>query len=82
MMSIITTSKEASRDKLRSCAGRERRCHRRRRNLTTLFSEQADDITQQPNEHEESSHDADNSSCLDETPEDNPEDEQGPWSTT
>ena len=31
------------------------------------------------NQHEESSHDADNNPCFDEIPEDNPEDELEPW---
>ena len=46
-------------------------------------SEQGDDTTehnnQDPNEHEERSHDADSNPCFDEIPEDNPEDELEPW---
>ena len=46
-------------------------------------SEQGDDTTehnnQDPDEHEESSHDADSNPCFDEIPEDSPEDEQEPW---
>ena len=47
--------------------------------LHVPFSEQGDDMTehnnQEPNEHEESSHDADSNPCFDEIPDDNPEDE-------
>ena len=41
------------------------------------YSEHGDD--QDPNEHEESSHDGDSNPSLDEIPEDNPEDELEPW---
>ena len=47
------------------------------------YSEQGDDTTehnnQDPNDQEESSHDADSNPCFDEIPEANPEDELEPW---
>ena len=47
------------------------------------ISEQGDDTiehnNQDPNEHEESSHDADSNPCIDEILEDNPEDELEQW---
>ena len=46
-------------------------------------SEQGDDTTQHNNqdlnEHEGSSHDADSDPCIDEIPEDNPDDDLEPW---
>ena len=76
------TDKLSIRDKLRSCEGRECRCHRRRRTPRPC-REQGDDTTehnnQDPNEHEESSHDADSNACFDEIPEDNPEDVLESW---
>ena len=46
-------------------------------------SERGDDTTdhnkQDPNEYEESSHDADSNLRFDDIPEDNPEDELEPW---
>ena len=46
-------------------------------------SEQRDDTAehnnQDPNDHEESSHDADSNPSFDEIPEDNPENELEPW---
>ena len=38
-----------------------------------------DDTTEHNNQDEESSLDADGNHCFDEIPEDNPEDELGPW---
>ena len=77
------TDKETNRNKLRSCAGRERDDVTADVEPTTPDSEQGDDTTehnnQDLNEHEESSHDADSNPCFDEIPEDNPEDELEPW---
>ena len=73
---IIQTEK--NRYSSRSCACREGRRHRRRRTPRPWQRTGGRDNTEDLNELEESSHDADSTPCFDSVPQDDPEDDFEP----